>query len=66
MVTEDDWMFEEKKKKSVKIKKITYCMYYSFYIFMPVILGLTVLFNAQTLRIIKHKKIPPKWTIQMF
>lgn len=31
-------------------------MYYSFYIFMPVILGLTVLFNAQTLRIIKHKK----------
>lgn len=23
---------------------------------MPVILGLTVLFNAQTLRIIKHKK----------
>lgn len=41
-------------------------MYYSFYIFMPVILGLTVLFNAQTLRIIKHKKIPPKWTIQMF
>lgn len=43
-------------------------MYYSFYIFifMPIILGLTVLFNAQTLRIIKQKKIPPKWTIQMF